>query len=71
VLTADIGSHVDTFLELVADDHDDESAVDVVVDISGNFSNFESVILSLVSLHQCPHMRRRRVGIVDIYLPCN
>jgi hypothetical protein len=37
VLTADIGSHVDTFLELVADDHDDESAVDVTVYISGNF----------------------------------
>jgi hypothetical protein len=34
VLTADIGSHVDTFLELVADD---ESAVDVTVYISGNF----------------------------------
>jgi hypothetical protein len=38
VLTADIGSHVDTFLELVADDHDDESAVDVVVDIGGNLN---------------------------------
>jgi hypothetical protein len=37
VFTADIGSHVDTFLELVADDHDDESAVDVAVYISGNF----------------------------------
>jgi hypothetical protein len=39
VFTADIGSHVDTFLELVADDHDDESAVDVVaIDIGGNLN---------------------------------
>ena len=52
MLTADIGSHVDTFLELVADadDNDDESVVDVVVDIGGNF---DSVVIGLVCLHQC------------------
>ena len=49
MLTADIGSHVDTFLEFVADaDDDDESVVDVVVDIGGNF---DSVVIGLVCLH--------------------
>ena len=48
VRTADIGIHVDTFLELVADDG--ESVVDVV-DIGGNF---DSVVIGLVCLHQCP-----------------
>ena len=52
VLTADIGSHVDTFLELVADadDNDGESVVDVV-DMGGNF---DSAVIGLVCLHQCP-----------------
>jgi len=34
-LTADIGSHVDTFLELVADDDDDDESAVEVVDIGG------------------------------------
>jgi hypothetical protein len=34
---ADNGSHVDTFLELVADNN--ESAIDVAVYIGGNFWN--------------------------------
>jgi len=53
-LTADIGSHVDTFLELVADDDDDESAVEVV-DIGGpwKFRTSDPVVIGLVCLHQC------------------
>jgi len=44
-----MGSHV---LELVADgDDDDESAVDIVADIGGNF---DSVVIGLVCLPQCP-----------------
>ena len=46
MLTADIGSHVDTFLELVADD-DDECTIDVV-DIRGGF---DSVVIGHVCLH--------------------
>jgi hypothetical protein len=45
MLTEDIGSHVDTFLQLTADDDDDESAVDVVV------GNFDPVVIGLL----CPH----------------
>jgi hypothetical protein len=64
VLTADIGSHADTFLELAADDDDDESAVDVVVDIGGNV---DSVVIGLVCLDQCRRHPRIRPRIF-IYL---
>jgi hypothetical protein len=52
VLTADIGSHVDTFLELVADNHDDKSTIDVIVDISGNF---DSLVIGLVCMETVFH----------------
>ena len=36
MLTADIGRHVDNFLALVTGDDDDESSLEVVVDVDGN-----------------------------------
>ena len=37
MLTADIERHVDNFLGLVTGDDDDESSLEVVVDIDGTF----------------------------------
>ena len=37
MLTADIGRHVDNLLGLATDDDDDESSVEVIVDIDGTF----------------------------------
>ena len=46
MLTADIGRHVDNFLGLVTGDDDDESSLEVVVDVDGSFDS----VLKIVSL---------------------